>query len=55
MRQSVREFANAISHEFFNDYLTVEKFAEHNGVTPELAAALIDVCQWISESPHPEA
>lgn len=55
MPYNVREFAEAVTLDFFNNYMTVEQFAEHNGIHPELAAALLDVCQWIHESPHPEA
>lgn len=36
--------------DFFNDYLTVEKFAEHNRLTIEQATALIELSRNIHES-----
>lgn len=38
-----------------NDYLTIEKFAEHHGLTPNEAALLISVAQSSFENPHPES
>lgn len=41
--------------DWFNNYLTVELFAEHNGLTVEQAQRLIDLGRDIHESKHPEA
>ena len=38
-----------------NDYLTIEKFAEHHGLTPNEAALLVSVAQSCFENPHPES
>jgi hypothetical protein len=38
-----------------NNYLTIEKFAEHNGLTASQAADLIRQAKVIFNSPHPEA
>ena len=38
-----------------NDYLTVEKFAEHNGLTDEEGRTLIDLAREVNRHPHPEA
>jgi hypothetical protein len=40
---------------FINDYLTPEKFAEHNGLTDEEGRELINLCRKIASHPHPEA
>ena len=38
-----------------NNYLTVDKFAEHNGLTVNQAADLIRAAKVIFNSHHPEA
>lgn len=38
-----------------NDYLTIEKFAEHHGLTVSEAALLISVAKSCHENPHPES
>jgi len=44
-----------IWHDFFQDYLTVEKYADHHHITPEQARVLIDLARAVNASPHPEA
>ena len=41
--------------EFLNDYLSVDKFAEHKGLTHDEALMLLSVAQSAHENPHPEA
>lgn len=41
--------------EWRNDYLTVERFAEHKGLTVEQANVLIDLAREVANSPHPDA
>lgn len=41
--------------EYLNDYLTVEKFAEHKGLTVEEANLLLNLAKRCHEDPHPEA
>lgn len=38
-----------------NDYLTIEKFAEHHGLTLTEAALLISVAKSCFENLHPES
>ena len=41
--------------DFHNDYLTLEKYADHHHITPDQARALIDLARAVYNSPHPEA
>jgi hypothetical protein len=41
--------------EYLNDYLSLEKFAEHKGLTAQEAEWLLKVAQSAHENPHPEA
>ena len=41
--------------DFFNNYMTVEKFAEHNGITVDQANQVIKLGKEIHESKHPES
>jgi hypothetical protein len=41
--------------EYFNDYLTVGIFSEHNGLTPEQGAQFLDLAKQVYSSKHPEA
>lgn len=50
-----RESLAALYLEWVNDYLTIEKFAEHHGLTYEEASLLIDVAQSCFENNHPES
>jgi hypothetical protein len=38
-----------------NNYLTIDRFAEHNGLTVNQAVDLIRQAKVIFNSPHPEA
>lgn len=40
---------------YVNDYLSVEVFAEHNGLTTEQGLALINVARDVASGGHPEA
>lgn len=50
-----RTYMRAAYLDYFNHYLTAEKFAEHNGLTLGQARALLAVAKDVHESPHPEA
>lgn len=41
--------------DFFNNYLTVEKYAEHNGLTVGQARDFLHVANHVFLSKHPEA
>jgi hypothetical protein len=50
-----RESLSRLYLSWVNDYFTIEKFAEHHGLTYEEASLLIDVAQSCFENPHPES
>lgn len=41
--------------DILNNYLTIEKYAEHNGLTIEQAITLKALAKSVFESKHPEA
>lgn len=49
-----REKLSALYLDWVNNYLTVEKFAEHHGLYVPEAEALIKVAQQCFEVNHPE-
>ena len=51
----MRETLIAVYLDWRNNYLTVEKYAEHNGLTTEHAGALIALAREVFDSKHPEA
>jgi hypothetical protein len=44
-----------IYFDYVNNYLTVDRFAEFNGLTVEQAVELIAQAREVAESEHPEA
>lgn len=44
-----------IWQDFYNDYLTIERYAECHHITVEQAQALIDLARAVNDSIHPEA
>jgi hypothetical protein len=40
--------------DFRNNYLTVEKYAEHNGLHVQAARVLLDLAREVFNSKHPE-
>lgn len=52
---SMRETLINAYLDYVNNYLTIEKYAEHNGLTPEQARALLDVARAVYGSKHPDA
>ncbi len=55
MSQTARELLQAIYLRYFNEYLTVERYAEDNGLTTEQGLALINLARDVARSPHPES
>jgi hypothetical protein len=51
----MREILIETYMDFINNYLTVEKFAEHNGLLDAEAKVLLELARWVAEHPHPEA
>jgi len=43
MNTSAKEFAHAFYLDWVNNYLTVEKIAEHHGISVDLAKELISL------------
>lgn len=41
--------------DFFNNYLTTEKYAEDNGLTLPEAKIFLALAQQVYDHPHPEA
>jgi hypothetical protein len=41
--------------DYVDNYLTIEKYAEHNGLTVEQAKRLIGLGRDIHITPHPDA
>ena len=50
-----RDLLQDIYLEYVNNYLTVEFYAEYNGLTVDHARTLIDLARSVSQSAHPEA
>lgn len=42
-------------HDYVNNYLTIELYAEHNGLTTEQGYALISLAREVYNSNHPDA
>ena len=53
--KSTRENLDTQYVEFLNDYLTIDKFAEHKGLTEDQARQLIELGKSIHYSKHPDA
>jgi hypothetical protein len=41
--------------DYLNNYLTPEKYSEHNGLTVEQGHALLALAKTVFNTPHPEA
>ena len=54
-RYDVRKFAGIVTADFIDNYLTVSKFAEHQGISEENARQLLGVLKAINNSIHPDA
>ncbi len=49
-----RESLLEMYFDYINNYLTIEKFAEHRGLYVNEALRLIDLAKRCLESPHPD-
>lgn len=52
---AARKALNARYLEYVNNYITIERFAENNGLTTDQGQRLIDLAREIHNSPHPES
>lgn len=50
-----RDYLIQVYLDWTNNYLTVEKFAEHHGLTPDQGTTLIALATQVYNTPHPEA
>ena len=55
MPKSARDWLVALYLDWRNNYLTVAKFAEHNGLTEDEAETLIDLARLVFSHDSPEA
>lgn len=53
--QNARDYLKELYLDWRNNYLTIEKFAEHNGITKEHAEWLLLLAQNVNNSNHPES
>lgn len=52
--QQTRDYLREIYLDWKNNYVSVEKFAEHNGITPYQASVLIELSREVTNSDHPD-
>lgn len=50
----MRDILIGVYLDYVNNYLTVEKFAEHNGLTKQQAEQLLRLAKAVFNSNHPE-
>lgn len=55
MNQTIRDCLINAYLEYVNNYLTVAKFAEHNGLTEAQAVTIIAIGKELHSTPHPES
>lgn len=51
----MRDTLNSVYLDYVNNYLTIEKYAELNGLTNGQASILISLAKLVFNSEHPEA
>jgi hypothetical protein len=51
----MRDILIDVYDDWRNNYLTIEKFAEHNGLLPSEAEALLSLAREINMHEHPES
>lgn len=54
MRDSARTILKEIYEDFWNNYLSIQKFAEDNGLTSEQGDDLVNLARDVFYSNHPE-
>lgn len=53
--KTARDYLIECYLDFFNNYITVEKWAEHNGMTIPDAVELLALAKSVTNKQHPEA
>lgn len=51
----MRDVLIAAYKDYLNNYLSVEKYAEHNGLTEAEGQALLDLAREVINHDHPES
>ena len=49
-----REQLTEVYYDWYNNYLTIEAYAEHNELTEKEAMILIELAESCANNPHPE-
>lgn len=52
--QNARNYLENIYLDMVNNYLSIEKWAEHNGITTEQARDLLKVAKRVYDTDHPD-
>ena len=52
---SARTMLNCMYLDWLNNYISVDRYAECNGLTREQASDLIELGRKVHNSPHPES
>ena len=52
--QNARDYLAQLYLDMVNNYLSLEKFAEHNGITEEQAADLYQLAKSVFNTEHPD-
>lgn len=52
---SAREYLDSLYRDWFNNWLSVSAFAQHHGLTDEVAEILIELARTVATTKHPEA
>lgn len=50
-----RDYLIQFYEDWNNNYLTIEKMAEHNGLTVDQCTTLLALASLVANSPHPES
>lgn len=53
--KDARTYLTELYLDWLNNYLSVAKFAEHNGITEAQAMSLLDVARSVFNTKHPDA
>lgn len=55
MEKNARDYLSSLYLDWINNYVMLETFAEHHGLTVEHAKQLLSLAHDVRESKHPDA
>lgn len=55
LNKTARTILTDVYLEYLNNYITIEKFADHNGLTIDQAKSLINLSKGVYNSDHPDS